>query len=92
MWSISLSDTYTGSQFFDNDQGNNFGQKIAAFHRLDSRLGFTWKKVQAGLTVTNLTDEDDSFTYGVRSTSTPGRYNAYTLPGSEYRLDVGMSF
>ena len=92
IWSISLSDTYTGSQFFDNDQGNNFGQKIAAFHRLDSRLGFTWKKVQAGFTVTNLTDEDDSFTYGVRSTFTPGRYNAYTLPGSEYRLDVGMSF
>lgn len=92
MWSISLSDTYTGSQFFDNDQGNDFGQKIPAFHRVDSRLGFTWRKLQAGFTVTNLTDEEDRFTYGVRSTFTPDRYNAYPLPDREYRLDVGLSF
>lgn len=92
MWSISLSDTYTGSQFFDNDQSNDFGQKIPAFHRVDSRLGFKWQQLQAGFTVTNLTDEEDSFTYGVRSNSTPDRYNAYPLPDREYRLDVGLSF
>ena len=92
MWSISLSDTYTGSQFFDNDQGNDFGQNIPAFHRVDSRLGFTWQKLQAGFTVTYLTDEDDRFTYGVRSTFTPDRCNAYPLPDREYRLDVGLSF
>lgn len=90
--SLALSDTYTGDQYFDNDQTNNFGQKIPAFHRVDTRVGFKWEKLNAGFTVTNLTDEDDSFSYGVRSTATPGRYNAYPLPGREYRLDLGLNF
>lgn len=91
MWSVALTDTYTGSQFFENDQSNSFGQKIPSFHRLDTRLGWQWKQLNAALTVSNLADEDDTFSYGVRS-GTVGRYNAYPLPGREYRFDVGMSF
>lgn len=91
MWSIALSDTYTGSQFFDNDQSNSFGQKIPSFHRLDTRLGFKCKQLNAAFTVSNLADEDDIFSYGVRS-STVGRYNAYPLPGREYRFEVGANF
>lgn len=91
IWSVALSDTYTGNQFFDNDQSNSFGQKIPAFHRVDTRLGYKWKQLNAALTVSNLTDEDDSFSYGVRS-GTVGRYNAYPLPGREYRFEMGVSF
>ncbi|MGB4344501.1 MAG: TonB-dependent receptor, partial [Moraxellaceae bacterium] len=91
MWSVALTDTYTGSQFFENDQSNSFGQKIPSFHRIDTRLGWQWKQLNAALTVSNLADEDDTFSYGVRS-GTVGRYNAYPLPGREYRFDVGMNF
>lgn len=92
MWSIALSDTYTGSQFFDNDQSNSFGHKIPSFHRVDTRLGFKWKQVNMAFAVSNLTNEEDTFNYGARSTFTQGKYNAYPLPGREYRFDVGLTF
>lgn len=92
IWSVALSDTYTGNQFFDNDQSNSFGQKIPAFHRVDTRLGYKWKQLNAAFTVSNLTNADDSYSYGVRSIYTPGRYFAYPLPGREYRFEMGVSF
>lgn len=90
-WELALSDTYTGSKYFDNDAGNNFGQKIPACHRLDTRAGFRKQHFNAGFSVHNLTNEKDLYDYGVRS-ATPGRYTTYPLPGREYRFDVGLSF
>jgi iron complex outermembrane receptor protein len=90
-WDIALSDAYTGSQYFENDNSNTFGQKIPAHHRLDSRAGFKWKKFNAGFTVANIADKK-YYEYGVSSTSTPGKYNTYPMPGREYRFDLGYSF
>lgn len=92
MFNLALSDTYTGSKYFDNDQANDFGQKIPAYHRVDARLGFVWKTLNAGIAAYNLGNAKDHFDYGVRSGATPGRYNSYPLPGSEYRFDIGLKF
>jgi iron complex outermembrane receptor protein len=91
MFALALSDTYTGSKYFDNDTANSFGQKIPNYHRIDVRAGFTRQYLNAGFSVYNLADGDDHFDYGVRS-STLGRYTAYPLPGREYRFDIGIKF
>jgi iron complex outermembrane receptor protein len=91
-WNFTVSDTYTGSKYFDNDQANRFGQKIPAYHRVDVRLGTKWKMLSAGFAVHNATDEDDSYDYGAANIFSPGRYNAYPLPDRNYRFEVAADF
>lgn len=91
-WQLTLSDTYVGSKYFDNDQSNSFGQQIPSYHRVDARLGWQWKKLSASVGVHNVTDEDDLFDYGASSTFTPGRYNVYPLPDRNYRFEIATTF
>lgn len=89
-WDIALSDTYNGSKRFDNDQSNTFGRKIPGYHRVDLRTGLRWKGVKAGVGVYNIGDSTDHYDYGVSGGS--GNYNAYPLPGREYRADLSYTF
>lgn len=92
LWRLSLSDTYTGSKFFDNDSSNDFGAKIPGYHRLDAKLALRWQALRASLGAYNLTDEDDHVDYAARSVITAGRYKAYPLPGRTWRLELGADF
>jgi len=88
--SFSTSARYTGAKRFDNDQTNTF-QNIPAYWSVDLKLMGTmdtWKW-QAGI---NNVFNEKSFDYGVRSTSTPNKYNAYPLPERNLSLAVGKDF
>jgi len=89
-WDVALSDTYNGSKRFDNDQSNSFGRKIPGYHRVDLRTGLRWKSAKAGVGVYNIGDSTDHYDYGVSGGS--GNYNAYPLPGREYRADLSYTF
>ncbi len=91
VWDIALSDTYNGSKFFDNDQANNFGQKIPGYHRVDMRTGINWRGLKAGFGIYNIGDADDHYDYGIRGFS-PGVRNVYPLPDREYRADLSYTF
>lgn len=86
---LSAVARYVGKKRFDNDQTNTF-QKIPSHTMLDIKLmgGNTWKW-QA---VINNALDKKAFDYGVRSTSSPGVYNAYPLPERAFSFSLGRDF
>jgi len=87
---FSTSARYTGTKRFDNDQSNTF-QKIPAYRTVDLKLlgtVDTWKW-QAGI---NNVFNEKAYDTGVRSTSTPDKYNAYPLPERNLSLAIGKDF
>lgn len=69
---------YVGKQRLDNDQANT-ARPIPAYTFVDLQAVRSWKDWELELQVNNLFDEQ-AFAYGVASTFTPGRFNAYPLP------------
>lgn len=92
MWDLTVSDTYSGSKYFDNDRSNTFGQKIPSYNRIDARLGTKWKALAASFGVYNLAGEDDQYDYGAANIFTADRYNAYPLPDRNYRFEIAARF
>lgn len=91
-WQLGLSGQYTGSRRFDNDESNDFGQRIPSIIRSDARVSYRQKDWVLTATVQNLTNERDHVDYGVRSVFSPGVYNAYPLPGRNVVLSAQYSF
>lgn len=89
-WNTSLR--YVGTQYFDNDQQNNFAHKIPAYRIVDMNLMYSLdKNWTLSATANNLFNEK-YFTYGIRSASTPGRFNAYPMPERNYWLSAAYAF
>ncbi|MHB1142860.1 MAG: TonB-dependent receptor [Sulfuricaulis sp.] len=87
---LSTTARYTGGKRFDNDQTNTF-QKIPAYTIVDTKLAGTsnaWKW-QAAI---NNVFAKKAFDYGIRSTSSPGVYNAYPLPERTFSFSLGRDF
>ena len=82
---------YVGSRYFDNDQNNTFGTKIPAYTTLDLKLILARKPWTVETSVKNALNEK-YFDYGVSSTSTAGKYNAYPNPERNIMLTVTRSF
>ena len=82
---------YIGDKFFDNDQTNNFGQKIPSDSTVDSKLIFMKGGFDMSFSANNIFDEK-SFDSGVRSTITAGRYNALPLPERNFSFIIGYTF
>ena len=80
---------YVSSQFMENDESNTFGAKIPAYSLVDLKLVHEINDWQVSASVNNLLDRK-YFNYAVSSQFTPGRYNAYTLPGRTFF--VGLSY
>jgi iron complex outermembrane receptor protein len=88
---LSLNLSHVGSQVFDNDQDNTFGQEMPAFTTADAK--FTretgpWKWTVA---VNNLANAK-YFTYGIRSRATAGKFNAYPMPERNFSLSGEYRF
>jgi iron complex outermembrane receptor protein len=75
---LSVRFSYVGSQFFDSDETNSFGQKIPAYRLVDLKLSHRIDKWTLSAAVTNLFNEK-YFDYGVRSLNT-NTFNAYPQP------------
>ncbi|MDB5802769.1 MAG: TonB-dependent receptor [Betaproteobacteria bacterium] len=81
-WRITGVDTvnvgwqYIGSQIFDNDEGNTFGQRIPAYSTIDAKYTRRIGNVDLSVSGKNLGNKG-YYDYGIASTSTPGNYNVY---------------
>ncbi len=82
----AASGHYFSDRVFDNDQANTF-MKIPGYPMFDlkaSKQAGPWRFTAA---VNNLLGRK-AYDYGVKSTFTPGRYNAYPLPEREFTVTV----
>jgi iron complex outermembrane receptor protein len=86
---LNSSVTYVSAQFMDNDEANTLGMKIPAYTIADIKLAHKIGPWQLSSSVNNLFDRK-YYNYAVSSQFTPGRYNAYPLPGR--MLFVGVSY
>ncbi len=84
---LNTSIAYVSSQFMDNDEANTLGIKIPAYTVADVKLVHKTGAWQLSTSVNNLFDRK-YFNYAVSSQFTPGRYNAYTLPGRTLFVEV----
>lgn len=82
---------YVGSRYFDNDQSNDFGQKIPDYTVVDVAWHYRQPRWSAQVGINNLLGRE-YYDYGVRSLYTQGRYNAYPLPERELSAGVNWRF
>jgi len=88
---LSGNANYVGQQYFDNDPANTFGQKMPAYATVDLKLSHQEGSWLLAATVNNLFNRQ-YFTYGVASTFTPGRYNAYPMQQRNFLLNATYTF
>jgi len=88
---FTVAVNYMGSKYFDNDQANNFGEKIPAYTTVDARASQILAGYTLGLEVNNIFDEK-AIDYGVSSTFSAGVYNAYPLPERTILFTVSREF
>ena len=82
---------YVSNRYFDNDQTNDFDEKIPSYTTLDLQASHVYADFRFTGRVNNLLD-DNHYDYGVRSTFSPGVYNAYPLPERTYLFTVSRDF
>lgn len=82
---------YVSAAFFANDPTNTFGQKIPSYQTVDVKLSKELGPLELALQVNNVFDEE-YFNFGVNSTATAGRFNAYPLPERNAYLSASYTF
>jgi iron complex outermembrane receptor protein len=87
---FAATSSYVGSKRFDNDQENTL-HKIPSYWFTDLMLKGSFKGWELSARANNIFDEE-AYDYGIKSTATPGRYNAYPLPERNYSIDLTYSW
>ncbi len=87
----SVSVSYVGDKYFDNDQANDFGKKIPSYTTVDLLASHRYLDYRFAAKVGNLFAEK-AYDYGVSSPTTPGVYNAYPLPERTLLFTVSREF
>lgn len=90
-WGLSASLRHVGEKRFDNDQANTFFTRIPAYDMVDVKWYAQAQGWTLEATVNNALDKK-AYDYGIRSTSSATRYNAYPLPERSYTLTVKKDF
>lgn len=88
---LNTTVSYTGKQYFDNDQANDFNQRMPAYTVADLKLIHQAGSWEFEAAVNNLFDKK-YYSYGIRSNFTPGRYNAYPMPERNFWLGATYHF
>ena len=88
---LSAAATYTGEQYLDGDEANDFGQKMPAYTVVDLKLSHTISGWTFSAAVNNLFNID-YYSYAVRSQFTPGLFNAYPQPERNYFFTAEYRF
>ena len=81
---------YAGERRLDNDFAN-VQPMISAHTLVDMRIGGAYKNATWSVAVENIFNEM-YFDYGIASTTTLGRYNAYPQPGRTVMARLGFSW
>jgi len=82
---------YVSASLFANDPTNTFGQSIPSYQTVDLKLSKAMGPLELALQVNNVFDEK-YFNFGVNSTATAGRYNAYSLPERNAYFSASYTF
>ena len=88
---FTVAVNYVSNRYFDNDQTNDFGEKIPSYTTLDLQASHVYEDFRLTSRVNNLL-ADNHYDYGVRSTFSPGVYNAYPLPERTFLFTVSRDF
>lgn len=88
---LNGSATYTGKQYFDNDQANDFGQQMPAYTVADLKFTHEIQNWVFEAAINNIFDKK-YYSYGIRSNFTPGRYNVYPMPERNFWLGATYHF
>jgi iron complex outermembrane recepter protein len=91
MMTITSIWRYVGEKRFDNDQNNNFGQKIPDYDMWDLKFMGDYQNWTADVSFNNLLDEE-AFDYAIRSTTTAGTFNAQPLPERNITMSISYNF
>ena len=83
--------TYVGSQFMDNDEGNNLGRTIPSYVVADLKLVHEQGAWRMSAAVNNLFDRN-YYNYAVRSQFVLDRFNAYPLPGRNAAVTLEYTY
>ncbi len=83
---LTTTANYVGSKRFDNDQENTL-HKIPSYWLANIMLKGSFKEWSLTAKVNNIFDKK-VYDYGIKSTFTPGRYNAYPLPERNYSVNL----
>lgn len=75
----SVNWNYVSASLFANDLTNTFDKKVPAYQTVDLKLSKEISGLELILQVNNLFDEK-YYNFGINSTATMGRFNAYPLP------------
>lgn len=89
--SAAINWNYVSATLFANDLSNTFGQRIPSYQTVDMKLSKAIGALELALQVNNIFDEE-YFTFGVNSTATIGRFNAYPLPERNAYLSASYTF
>jgi len=82
---------YVSSSLFANDLTNTFEKKIPSYQTVDLKLSKKISALEIALQVNNLFDEE-YYNFAINSTSTAGKFNAYSLPERNAYLSVSYQF
>mgnify|MGYP001825839724 CR=1 FL=1 len=88
---LTVALNYVANRYFDNDQTNDFGEKIPSYKTVDVQASHVYSGYRFTAKVNNLL-ADKHYDYGVRSTFSPGVYNAYPLPERTLLFTVSRKF
>jgi len=88
--SFNANVSYVGERYFDNDQSNSF-EKMPSYIVADMKLSNQYDAWTFSGNVYNVFDEE-YLDYGVRSTATAGKYNAYPNPERSFSIEISRSF
>lgn len=89
--SAAISWNYVSASLFANDISNTFGQQIPSYQTVDLKLSKAIGPLDLALQVNNVFDEK-YFNFGVNSTATAGKFNAYSLPERNAYLTASYTF
>lgn len=88
---LNVIATYVGSQFMDNDEGNNLGVTIPSYVVADLKLMHEQGPWRLSAAFNNMFDRN-YYNYAVRSQFVLDRYNAYPLPGRNAAVTLEYTY
>jgi iron complex outermembrane receptor protein len=85
--SLRVQAHHVGSQFMENDEGNNLGRQIPAYTVADLKMTHRAGKLKVSAAIDNVFNRK-YYSYAVRSQFVADRFNAYPLPERSFWLTL----
>jgi len=87
----ALNWNYVSEKLFENDMTNTFTDKIPSYQTVDLKVSKKISKLELTLQANNIFNEK-YYNYGVSSTATVGKFNAYSMPERTVYFSASYQF